>query len=170
LFLPGSIGYVARFFVAHPEVDVVYGHRIVINERDEEVGRWILPPHRPEALLWNNYVPQETLFWRRRIWDKIGGHIDESFRSTLDWDLVLRLHRAGARFYRLPRFLGAFRIHSQQKTETIQAEAGLPEQKRLRERMHGRAVKRSETWVRAFPYLMKSMVYHGLFQIGALRY
>lgn len=53
----------ARFFVEHPLVDVVYGHRIVINDRDEEVGQWVLPPFSPAALVWNNYVPQETLFW-----------------------------------------------------------------------------------------------------------
>ena len=56
---------VGRFFAEHPEVDVVYGNRIVINERDQEVGRWILPPHCAEALIWNNYIPQETMFWRR---------------------------------------------------------------------------------------------------------
>jgi len=169
LLLPGAIHCVARYFVEHPEVDVVYGHRIVINERDEEVGRWILPPHCPQALLWNNYVPQETLFWRRRIWDMVGG-LDESFRSALDWDLVLRFHRAGARFHRLPRFLGAFRIHPKQKTETCHFDAGLPEQQRLRLAMHGRAVARPEGWLRAFPYLMKSLVYHRLYQVGILRY
>src|SRR5262249_33984020 len=45
LLLPGSLAYVARFFAAHPEVDVVYGHRVIIDENDGEVGRWVLPPH-----------------------------------------------------------------------------------------------------------------------------
>ena len=95
LLLPGALHCVGRFFAEHPEVDVVYGNRIVINERDEEVGRWILPPHCAEALIWNNYLPQETMFWRRRIWDKAGGRFDESLHSALDWDLWLRFQRRG---------------------------------------------------------------------------
>ena len=169
ILLPGTLHQVARFFVERPGVDVVYGHRIVINDRDEEIGRWILPPHSASSILWNNYIPQETMFWRRRIWEK-AGELDESFRSTLDWDLILRFHRAGATFHRIPRFLAAFRIHPEQKTEILHQNAGLPEQRRLRERTHGRAVSRAEGWVRVLPYLAKSIVYHRLYQAGILSY
>ena len=34
-------------------------------------------------------VPQETLFWRRRAWDAVGG-LDPSFQFALDWDLIAR--------------------------------------------------------------------------------
>ncbi len=170
LLLPGALACVARFFAEHPRVDVVYGHRLVINERDEMVGQWVLPPYSPTALLWNNYVPQETLFWRRRIWDKVGGRLDESYRSTLDWELLLRFYRAGAKFQRLPRFLGAFRRHSEQKTETLAREWGDPEQKRLRTWMHGRPISRLESRSRVMPFLAKSYLYQCLFQMGLLRY
>ena len=45
LFLPGALDYVVHYFLNHPQVDAVYGHRILIDENDSEVGRWILPPH-----------------------------------------------------------------------------------------------------------------------------
>ena len=32
----------------HPEVDVVYGHRVIIDEYDAEIGRWVMPPHDDE--------------------------------------------------------------------------------------------------------------------------
>ena len=108
LLLPGTISYVANYFLEHPEVDVVYGHRIVIDENDAEVGRWVLPPHDGKMLLWTDYIPQETLFWRRSIWEKAGGYVDESFHFALDWELLLRFREAGAKFVRLPRFLAAF--------------------------------------------------------------
>ena len=44
------------------------------------------------------------------------GALDQSFHYALDWDLLLRFLDAGARFVRLPRFLGAFRLHPEQKT------------------------------------------------------
>ena len=170
LLLPGALHYVARFFVEHPLVDVVYGHRIVINDRDEEVGQWVLPPFSPAALVWNNYVPQETLFWRRGIWNKVGGQFNESYQSAMDWDLLLRFFRAGARFHRLPRFLGAFRLHPEQKTKTLARDYGIPEYKRLQTWMHGRPISRLETHTRAAPYLAKSYLWQFLFRLGILRY
>ena len=101
--------------VAHPDVDVIYGHRIIIDENDGDVGRWIMPRHDPRVLEWIDYVPQETLFWRKRAWDLAGG-IDPSFQFALDWDLLARFQQAGCRMVRVPYCLGAFRVHSEQKT------------------------------------------------------
>ena len=39
---------------------------------------------------------------------KIGGGLREDLHSALDWDLLLRFRQAGARFVRVPRFLGAW--------------------------------------------------------------
>src|SRR4029078_7430687 len=63
LLLPGSLATVAGFLARHNDVDVVYGHRVVINAVGEEVGRWVMPRHDAAALEWNDYIPQETLFW-----------------------------------------------------------------------------------------------------------
>lgn len=84
LLLPGTLNYVARFFNTHQEVSVIYGHRVLTDEYDREIGRWVLPPHRAEVIRWIDFVPQETLFWRRSIWDKVGGCVDESFRFAMD--------------------------------------------------------------------------------------
>ena len=109
ILLPGALRYVGDYFTSHPEIDVVYSHRVIINENDQEIGRWILPPHDNDVILWADYIPQETLFWRRSIWEKVGGRLDESYRFALDWALIMRFRMAGARFKRLPRFLAAFR-------------------------------------------------------------
>ncbi len=170
LLLPGALHYIGRFFAMHPDVDVVYGHRVLIDENDQEIGRWALPPHDNEVLLWGDYVPQETLFWRRRIWEKVGGHIDESFRFAMDWDLLLRFRDAGARFFRLPRFLGAFRVHPHQKTSAEIAELGAQEMNRLRERCHGRSVSDAEINRHVRPYLVKHVLCHKLYRLGVFRY
>src|SRR3990167_940802 len=38
ILLPGALAYVADYFKTHPTVDAVYGHRILINEFDQEIG------------------------------------------------------------------------------------------------------------------------------------
>jgi len=133
---PGALAFVGRYFAAHPHVDAIYGHRIIINPTDREIGRWVLPRHRPETLRWIDFVPQETLFWRKRAWDLVGG-IDPSFHFAIDWDLLLRLQEAGLRIERVPYFLGAFRVHDEQKTSAQIHTRGHDEMQRVRTRLHG---------------------------------
>jgi glycosyltransferase involved in cell wall biosynthesis len=170
ILLPGALKWVARFFVRHPDVDVIYGHRLVVNESDAEVGRWVLPPHSDGAFLWNNYIPQETLFWRRRVWKAAGAAFDESLHYALDWDLLLRFRMAGARFARLPRFLGAFRCHASQKSSAHLTDLGLPEMGTVRQRCHGRAVESLEARLRALPFLFKHILYQRLYQWKVVKY
>ena len=170
LLLPGTLNYVARYFNQHPDVDVVYGHRVVINSDDNEIGRWVLPQHDSEVLEWADYIPQETLFWRRSLWEKVGGNIDETFRFAMDWDLILRFKNVNAKFMRLPRFLGAFRAHEQQKTSSQISEVGEQEMKRLRKRCHGRQVTHREIIKHIRSYQIRHVIYNKLYRLGILRY
>jgi glycosyltransferase involved in cell wall biosynthesis len=156
-YLPNALAYVAGYFAAHPDVDVVYGHRILIDENSHEIGRWLLPPHDDDLLKLNDYVPQEALFWRRRIWDKVGG-IDASFKFAMDWDLLLRFQAAGAKIVRVPYFLACFRIHAAQKTSAQMESVGQKEIDALRLRTLGRvpAPAEVETNPRLIRYLRKS--------------
>ena len=132
---PRTLRYVAEYFATHPDVDVIYGNRIIIDENDREVGRWVMPPHDPKTLEWIDYVPQETLFWRKRIWDRAGG-IDPEFQFALDWDLLMRFATAGAKIVRLPYFLGCFRVHAHQKTSQHIHSIGSDEMTKIRTRIH----------------------------------
>jgi len=136
LLMPGALKFVGEYFRKHPEVDALYGHRVIINEKSEEIGRWVLPPHDPEVLRSIDYVPQETLFWRESLWKRVGG-ISTHFRFALDWDLLLRFQKAGARIVRLPYFLGSFRVHTLQKTSAQMETIGAEEVNGLRRRTPG---------------------------------
>lgn len=165
LLLPGSLALVVDYFNKHPDVDVVYGNRLLINEDDMEIGRWIMPGHDSAVLSWVDYVPQETMFWRRRIWDKAGGGIDESFRFAMDWDLLVRFREEGAKFAHLPHFLGAFRIHQQQKTSASISEIGYQEMDRIRERLLGRVPTRYEIRKNIMPFMFRHVAFDLLYRI-----
>lgn len=141
--LPGVARFVSEYFARHPEIDVLYGHRVLMNEDGLEVGRWFTPRPACLGLAFHDLIPQETLFWRRRIWDRVGG-INRSLQFALDWDLLLRFEAAGARVARVPWFLGGFRIHPRQKTRTLWNQVGLPEIQALRRRTLGRAPRADE--------------------------
>lgn len=165
LLLPGSLALVVDYFNKHPYVDVVYGNRLLINEDGMEIGRWIMPGHDSAVLSWVDYVPQETMFWRRHIWDKAGGGIDESFRFAMDWDLLVRFREEGAKFAHLPHFLGAFRIHQQQKTSASISEIGYQEMDRIRERLLGRVPTRYEIRKKIMPFMFRHVAFDLLYRI-----
>jgi hypothetical protein len=157
VLLPGALFYVADYFSRNPDVDVVYGHRVLIDENDRDIGRWMMPQHRDQIISWADFIPQETMFWRRRIWEKAGGQINESLHFAVDWDLLLRFREAGARFARLPRFLGGFRIHSQQKTSAEES-IGFQEMSQIRVRTLGRIPSQDEITKAVSPYLLEHVV------------
>jgi glycosyltransferase involved in cell wall biosynthesis len=159
LLLPGSLAYVARCFAAHPDVDVVYGHRIMIDENDGQIGAWVLPAHDDRALTLADYVPQETLFWRRPIWEAAGGYVDQDFAYAIDWELLLRFREVGAKMTRLPRFLGAFRVHDAQKT-SAEEDLGSTECARLRRRVHGRDLTIEQVLRELRPYFLRHVLVH----------
>lgn len=114
LLAPGTVLRVVRFFERNPHVDAVYSNRVVINEDDRVVSSWLLPPHSDYLISRWDFLPQETCFWRRRLFER-AGNVDPSMAFALDYDLFVRYMRAG-RFTRLNAFLGAFRRHGASKT------------------------------------------------------
>ena len=115
LLEPGALRFVGEIFLRYPRVDAIYGHRLIINENGMEVGRWVSPRYNPRLLRLVDYIPQETLFWRRSIYEDVGG-LDRHSKFAMDWDLLLRFASAGARIKRVPYFLGRFRVHAAQKS------------------------------------------------------
>src|SRR5258708_34133426 len=59
-------------------------------------------------------MPQETCFWRRRLFEA-AGNVDRSYRFAMDYDLFVRMMAHG-KLRRANRFLAAFRQHGSSKT------------------------------------------------------
>lgn len=137
ILLPGALSKVVKFFDANPQVDVVYGGRVIIDHEGREIGRWLPPKHDAEVLKWADFVPQETLFWRRSIWEAVGG-LDEKFKFAMDWDLLLRFADQGAHFACIQEWIGGFRVHPLQKTSSEINTTGLQEMSMLRVRNLGK--------------------------------
>ena len=168
VLLPGTLAHVVSYFMSHPDVDIVYGNRIFIDREGLEVGRAVLPRHDGKALRYADYIPQETMFWRKRVWDRIGP-IDESFHYAMDWDFILRAQAAGFKFVRLPRFLSCFRIHDAQKTAATYA-IGVREMGILRRRVLGFDPTQMQIRRAIAPYLVRQLAYHYGYKLGLLRY
>ena len=170
LLLPGAVSYVVNYFKANPHVDALYGHRVLINDEDQEIGRWVLPPHFDYILNWSDFVPQESLFWRRSIWYRTGGFIDENFAFAMDWELLTRFIACGAKIVRVPRFLGAFRVHPQQKSTKDADVLGSHEMDRIRKKIHKREITEKELFQNTAAYIILSHLFNCGYRMRLLRY
>ena len=131
MLAPGALGFVARFFAENPEIDVVYSHRCTVDENNKVLWYWLLPQHSDWYMSRWDLIPQETCFWRRRLFEQCG-NVDASYRFAMDYDLFVRFMQAApGRTVRVNRFLGVFREHGEAKTSTLMQTIGAQEIKRV---------------------------------------
>jgi glycosyltransferase involved in cell wall biosynthesis/SAM-dependent methyltransferase len=137
LLAPDALHFVARFFQENPSVDWIYSHRCTVDDNDRVIWYWILPPHINFLMRRWDYIPQETCFWRRRLFEKTG-NIDRSYKFALDYDLFVRFMNQG-HGRRLNRFLGVFRDHGASKTKQLLETVGATEMLKVRRKFRIRA-------------------------------
>jgi len=117
VLLPGALGRIAAAF-ERPGVQVVCGFRQVIDPQSRLIQHSIRGLPGAYQLRHRNVVAQETTYWRREVWEKCGA-LDASYRFTMDYEYWQRLLAAGYRFTFIPAYLGAFRLHEDSKTSTL---------------------------------------------------
>ena len=151
MLAPGALHAVARYFAEHPEVDAVYSHRCTVDGRNRAKWYWMLPRHSDWYQVRWDLIPQETCFWRRRVFERCG-NVDPTYRFALDYDLFARFMKEGARFVRLNRFLGVFREHDEAKTSQWMTTVGAEEIGRVRARYGIELPKLAPLWSARFYY------------------
>jgi glycosyltransferase involved in cell wall biosynthesis len=168
VWAPGTLAFVGDYFARHPEVQAIYGHRVLIDAADRDVGRWTLPRHDVEFTKWADYIPQETLFWRRGCYEKAGG-MDLSFRFSMDWDLILRLQKASPNMVRVPWVLGGFRVHAAQKSQTQIHTVAVEENTLLRKRELDTSFTEARLEERVILYQARAVLCNWLLRWGIRR-
>lgn len=112
-----TLSFVAGYFSAHPEVDVLCGGKHNVDAAGGIVGTYEgrYCGRRQLASFWRGYtMHQPSIFWRRRVYEKIGD-LDERLHLTMDFDYWLRMSR-GFELRSVERALSRTTLHPQQKT------------------------------------------------------
>jgi glycosyltransferase involved in cell wall biosynthesis len=122
LFEPWTLREVATFFSEHPDVRVVYGDSLWIDETDRQIR--LKKEQAFSRFIWmydHNFIPQPSTFWRRDLYEQVGG-LDPRFDLSMDADLwirfaeVTKLHHVRRRWSRL-------RSYREQKMQRLKAQA-----------------------------------------------
>jgi glycosyltransferase involved in cell wall biosynthesis len=129
--VPGAVSIAVRYFLDHPDADVVYGDFRYIDE-DGKAGEEVRGRDFDlRALRRYNFVPPHSAFVRRRAIAEDGLWLDATLRLPGDWDWFLRLARAGRKFAHVPEVLSEFRRHRASTSSTLPWGVKLAEWRRV---------------------------------------
>ncbi|WP_462317256.1 glycosyltransferase family 2 protein [Marinilabilia sp.] len=114
ILYPDAVKIAVHFMQKHPESEVVYGDRIVIDGKGRIIDVFEPVSVSKRMAKFALRIPQEATFFSARIWKKVNG-LNESLHFVMDSDLWYRFLEE-TRFFHIPVFLGAYRNHEESKS------------------------------------------------------
>jgi len=111
LLYPRYLERLTHALVTGPELDAAFCHTTSLLEGGQTVGRrgpWV-SGDLFSLLAGYCALDMHACVVRRSLVESVGG-FDESLRTSEDWDLWVRLARAGTRFGCVPEILAAYRL------------------------------------------------------------
>ena len=140
-----SLFTVAELFGRFADVRWLMG----TNTFFDESGRSFLFDDLPYGQRWSRlrlqlfdgrFIQQESVFWRRSLWEEAGGFIDQSHALAADFELWLRFFKY-ERLYSTSFMLGGFRFRTENQKSYNQRGQYLQEVKRLLARDNSNALQ-----------------------------
>ncbi len=113
-YLPGAIRTAVSYLAAHPEIDVVYGEGYWIAEDGARISRYPTLAWDARVLERDCFICQPAAFFRASAYRKCG--LDPEINRSFDYDLWIRMAKAGIRFAAIPEYLANSRMHAGAKT------------------------------------------------------
>ena len=107
LYSADSLGQIATAF-EDKDVDVVYGD-LQYCHGEKVVRRWKSNDFNPRALKYGWMPPHPTVYVRREVYQQVGEY-DEWFRISADYDMMLRIFKAGYKSHYIPEVLVSMEI------------------------------------------------------------
>jgi glycosyltransferase involved in cell wall biosynthesis len=108
-YLPGTLAAVEAYFEHHPEVDVLFGDVIVVNQDGSYTcSRRVLKPRRYHTQVCQLNTFTAATFFRRRILNDPALYFDTKWGACGDAGWVLTLLERGLRMAVLRRYLAVF--------------------------------------------------------------
>lgn len=110
-YTPWAFKTVAEIFARHPDVMWITGLNSLWNDKGAMIEATRVPKNIYDFLNGDyEWVQQESVFWRRSLWERAGGYINDNYKLMIDGELWTRffLHE---RLYLVDCILGGYRSH-----------------------------------------------------------
>lgn len=131
----GTLKAVGKYFQEHLRMDAVYGNAIWIDADGQPLRKQLeIPFNRFIWMYTYNYLPCQSVFWRRDLYEKVGG-LDREFDLAMDADLWIRFADVG-RIGHMRQVWSRVRFYPEQKNRRLRDESDI-EDLRIRSRYWG---------------------------------
>lgn len=115
-YLPDTLIKVEKYFKDNPKCMMVYGDYWIKNSREEIISKIKEIDFNKNIFLGGvNYIFQPTVFFKRGLWEKLGG-FNEKLQYTFDTEWWLKVIKEGYPIGHLRSYLAVARLHAQCKT------------------------------------------------------
>lgn len=117
MFLPEKLALLLAALEQQPELGLVAGQAVPVDENNQRVGKIMDTPlpQQPERLLLGNPLHVGSVLLHRS-WQEQAGFFDENLRSYEDWDMWLRLGVLGCHMSYVNKPVSLYRFHTAQMT------------------------------------------------------
>ncbi len=127
LLEPWTLKEVAQFFQENPQARVVYGDTTWMDAEGQLIQRRKETPFNRFIFLYeHNFIPQPSTFWRRDLYEEVGG-LNPEFNLAMDSDLWIRFAEV-TRIYHVRRYWSYMRFYPEHKTHRLRATTPLEDQ------------------------------------------
>jgi glycosyltransferase involved in cell wall biosynthesis len=121
-YLPGAISAAVKAFEGNPDAVMVYGDLLAVDENGQTINTLKYKQLSLEDLLCFQIIGQPSVFFRREVYEKIGG-LDTTFHFLLDHHFWIRIAQYG-RILHIPQTWSAARYHAEAKNRAKASQFG----------------------------------------------
>lgn len=156
ILLPGALRYVNDYFKSNPDIDVVSGHCIIIDELDTVLRKgysehFSLLKHAYGS----NVLMQPSTFFRSEIFRKVTG-FNNLNKTNWDGELFVDMAKNDARFAVTNKFLSGYRLQLESITLSGNLDEGIKAyQKYIFKKIMGREYRKTDILLRSALRVMK---------------
>jgi glycosyltransferase involved in cell wall biosynthesis len=113
-YLLGAVRTGVEYLQTHPETDVVYGEGWWTDDNGATIERYPTLPFDAKVLERDCFICQPASFIRASSYRRC--ELDPAVNRSFDYDLWIRMAKAGFRFAAIPQYLANSRMHQGAKT------------------------------------------------------
>ena len=122
-YYPWTFKTIAEVFSLYKDINWITGIASVFNEKGVLQTTYNWKKNEYDFLSGNyKWIQQESTFWTRKLWEKAGSYIDESYKLMVDGELWGRFFQY-EKHWHLNGVIGGFRKHTTNRGKMFELEA-----------------------------------------------
>lgn len=122
-YLPGTLNKIGRTFSVYPDLDIVFGNRIVVDPEGKKIKEMKLPNLKPYKYIFyaGGILYSDTSFWKSELHKKTG-ELDEVLckRYGMDYDWFGRMSLNIKKWKYIDHYLSEFTEHKNRVSVNVE--------------------------------------------------